>query len=192
MSGLAPMLTTVHILLTAGFVLVTFALLGVSVLNRFRIRNVVVAWRPTSWQAFPLGPIVFGALIVGFEIITLLSGRSIPPSLLLGYGIGSVAWFIAAYLSSVIVVSECGIVADIHRRDQCVAWGQITDYFEFERGRRRGFVFLIRGDDGQARRIDLDVPRRLLPLLREHVDRRLQPRFEHLTPRSTGKRALEG
>jgi hypothetical protein len=188
----APLLATVHLLLTAGFVVVTFALLGVSVVNRLRIRNTVVSWRPVSWHAFPIGPMVFGALLVGFEAVALLSGRSIPAFLLVGYGSGTLAWFAAAYLSSVVVVSECGVVADIHRRDLAISWRQVTDYFEFERGRRRGFVFLFKDEDGTARRMEVDVPRRLMPLLREHIACRLKVRFESASERVSGKRALEG
>jgi hypothetical protein len=193
MQGLTPLIATIHMLLLAGFVIVTVALLGLSVVNRLRIRNAVATWRPTSWKAFPLGPILFTAVVVGFEVVSLLAGRTIPPTLLLGYGAGSLAWFAAAYLSSVVVVTECGVMADIHRRDLCIAWGQITDYFEFEKGRRRGFVFFYRADNGIAQRLDVDVPARLMPLLSEHVERRLQCRFESAelqTRRS--RRALEG
>jgi hypothetical protein len=193
MSGLTPLVEVLHLLLLSGFVLVTFALLVVSVHNRLRVQNVVASWRPASWSAFPLGPILFALVVVGFEVISLFSGRTIPPSLLLGYGAGSLAWFVAAYLSSITVVSECGIVADIHRRDMCVAWGQISDYFEFERGRKRGFVFLFRNEKGDTRRLEIDVPRKLMPLLREHIDWRLQSRFEsspHVPTR--GSRALDG
>jgi hypothetical protein len=178
MSGLTPFVETLHLLLLAGFVLVTVSLFGLSVHNRFRIQNVVAAWRPVSWRAFPMGPILFATAIVGFEVATLIAGRTIPPTLLLGYGIGGLAWFLAAWVSSVTIVSACGIVADIHRRDLCVAWGQVTDYFEFEKGRKRGFVFFYKEENGETRRLEMEVPRKLMPLLREHIDWRLSPRFE--------------
>lgn len=181
MSTFTPFVETLHLLLLGGFVLVTVSLLALSIHNRIRVQNVVAAWRPLSWRAFPIGPILFATAIVGFEVATLVAGRTIPPMLLLGYGIGGLSWFLAAWVSSVTIVSACGVVADIHRRDLCVAWGQVTDYFEFETCRKRGFVFFYKAEDGHTRRLEVEVPRKLMPLLREHIEWRLSPRFDAST-----------
>lgn len=192
MSGIVPFLNILHLVLTAGFVVVTFALLGVSVLNRMRIRNTLLTWRPGAWRTLPYGPIFFAFLIAGFEVIALLSGRGVPVHLLAGYGAGSVAWFVASYVSSVVVVSECGIVADVYRRDTSVAWGRISDYFEFNCGRRRGFVFIHRDDDGSQRRLEIEVPARIYRELADLVDMQLRRRFEPSDRQAQGKTALEG
>lgn len=192
MSGIVSFLNILHLVLTAGFVVVTFALLGVSILNRMRIRNTILTWRPGAWRTLPYGPIFFALLITGFEAIALLSGRGIPVHLLAGYGAGSVAWFLASYISSVVVVSECGIIADVHRRDASVAWGRISDYFEFNCGRRRGFVFLHRDDRNDQRRLEVEVPDSVYGELADLVDMQLRRRFETADRRAQGKTALEG
>lgn len=188
MSDLVTFLNVLHLALTAGFVVVTFALLGVSILNRLRVRHAVFSWKPGRWRSIPLGPVVFALLIAGFEGIAVMSGRGIPVYLLAGYGAGSVAWFAAAYISSTVIVSECGIVANIHRRDHSVAWGRVLDYFEY----RSGFVFLYRDDQGKQARLQVEVPCRLRAELSDLVDYQLRHRFERTDRRTHGKTALEG
>ncbi len=192
MSELASFLNILHVILTAGFVVVTCALLGISILNRIRVRAVVLAWRPGGFRSFPFGPALFALLIAGFEVIAVLSGGGIPTHLLIGYGAGSIAWFAAAWISSTALVSECGVVADIHRDDLFVSWGRVTDYFEFDNRRGRGIVLLHRCASGQQKRLELEVPDAMRCELIEIVDMHLRRRFDRSDRRTQDKTALEG
>ncbi|MFW5955586.1 MAG: hypothetical protein ACOCSK_02485, partial [Rhodothermales bacterium] len=109
-----------------------------------------------------------------------------------GYLLGSVAWFLASYLSTTVMVCECGIVADVHRRDRAVSWGQISDYFEFSRGLSRGFVILYRDGQNGQKRMELEVPLRQHAEFRRLIDLQLHRRSEPVDQHARGKTALEG
>lgn len=192
MSGLVSTINFLHLVSAAGFLLVTFALLGVSAVNRLRLRRPLLAWRPLSIRTAPWAPLIFSVLIVAASAVAGASGQALPGYFLFGYALGSLAWLAASYISATVVICECGIVADVHRRDKAVAWGQVTDYFEIEKGCVSEFVFLHQDDDKRQRRLEVCVPRRLRDEFVAIVDVQLGTRVDVPDWRAHGTTALEG
>lgn len=192
MIDVVSILKAMHAVLTAAFVVATFALFGISVINRMRIKRVALTWRPLGWKRFPWAPLSFAAIIASIQFLAAANGSTIPTILLAGYALGTLAWIGSSVLSNSIAVCECGIVADIHSRDHAISWAQISDYFEYNRCGVQGVVLLYRGRDGTRRRLDLPVPRRLRASFLDQLSGHLNARVEAPGAPAVGRTALEG
>src|SRR5690625_652760 len=148
MFDVVSILKALHAVLTAAFVVATFALFGISLVNRLRIKSVLLSWRAIGWKRFPWPPLSFAVIIAAIQVLALLNGTTIPTLLLVGYGMGTLAWIGSSVLSNSIAVCECGIIGDIHSRNHAISWSQVTDYFEYIRCGVQGVVVLYRGRDG--------------------------------------------
>lgn len=192
MSIFESTLTILHLILTAGFVVITWAHFGISVLNRARIRNVILTWRPLPWRNFPYGPVLFALSILAVEVVARHAGSGIPTLLLFGYGMGAAAWFGAAWISGAAVVNDCGIFANIHSREGWMAWGRVMDYFEFSGRKGEGIVFIHRCNDHRPARMVLYVPEPIRTDLVTFADAQIRLRPTRTERSARGKTALEG
>ena len=181
-----------HLVLLLGLIGAASLLLLVTVTNRLRLRRVLLSWRTGRLFGFPLWPSLFLAGMAGLTGYALGSGQLLDASLLAGYLAGGVCWFVAAWLTSSIVVTEYGFLRNVNCADQSVAWGQVVDYFEFATERRRGFVFFYMNGHGERCRLELPVPAGHYDAFREAVSRKLDARFEFAAQQAYGKKALEG
>jgi len=94
-------------------------------------------------------------------------------------------------ISSSSVVTDYGIIPEVGRAGEAVAWGQISDYFHVEEGRRTYFVFMYQDFVGVRRRLELAVPaidvERFAAILRSKLDTRIEDPIRQIA----GSKALE-
>jgi hypothetical protein len=186
------MIATLHLILLLGFIGVTSLLLIVTVTNRFRLRRVLLTWRSRRYLGVPVGPTIFLGVVLGLLGASLLTDHALNAGLFLGYVVGGGFWFVAAWLSSTVIVSDYGLVLNSNCTDRAVAWGQIVDYFEFERASRRGYVFFFADGSGDRRRLELPVPIHLQKRFQKVVRSKVDARLEFSLQQVYGKQALEG
>lgn len=177
MPSIADFLSTLHAVALLAFVGVTSVTMLVAVINRLRIRRPLLVWQSGSFTRLPLGPSLFLVLVAGGLAHAWMTGRSVPPAVLLGYPAGGVFWFIATWIMQSVVVTEYGLVHDIGRPSQAVAWSQVVDYFMTTQSGRCHVVFVYHGPDGALHRFSLPVPGAQVDTLCEIVQCKLDTRF---------------
>jgi hypothetical protein len=192
MSVLSDMLSMLHVLVLGGFVLVTTLLAGLTAVNRLRIRHIRLSWRTGHFFALPLWPLLFIGVVLTFLFVAVYSSGEVPFALFAGYVGGGVLWFASAVMSSAVIVADCGVIANINRARQCVAWGQIIDYFECMQEDELRYAFFYADSSGIRRRLELRVPASCRAQFRAIVREKLSDRFEFAVDRDYGKKALEG
>src|SRR5690606_15640047 len=117
--------------------------------------------------------------------------QSMIATLLSGYVVGGVFWFVAALLASTVVVTNFGLVGNVNRSDSIVAWSQVVDYFQFEHGHRGGYVLFYRDDSGTRHRMELALPLRHRACFQQLIHAKLDARFEFTMQQVYGKKAFE-
>lgn len=176
----ADLVTVLHRIALSAFVGVTSVSMLVGVLSRLRLRRPLLVWRrsgPVPFTRLPLGPLLFLLLAAGGIGHAWVTGRSVPPAVLVGYPAGGLFWFVATWLTRSVVVTEYGIVPDVTRLHRAVVWSRIVDYFATTRQGQLRFVFFYRESDGGRRRLDLPVPEVHAARVRDIVERKLDARF---------------
>ena len=118
--------------------------------------------------------------------------QPLSPLLFAGYLVGGAFWFAAILFSRSVLVTECGLIDNVNRAHQGVAWGQVIDYFESVHGADRAYVFFYEDDDGVRRRFELSVPVAHQEAFREVLAEKLDERFDLSMYEAYGKTALEG
>ena len=186
-------LTTVgHLVLMSLLLFGTSLYMLVTISNRTRVRRVLLSWR-SRWfcrsSAIPLG---FTALVLVTLGWTWYSNWEIHPVLSGGYIASGVFWSIGALLQQLTVVSDYGILKDVNRVNEAVAWGQVVDYFVKERGGTRRYVFFYEDGDGNRKRTSLRVPSDQREAFKEVVERKLDARFNFAVERMYGREAFDG
>jgi hypothetical protein len=174
-----------------AFVAVTGLLLVLVVHQRLRIHRVRMTWRSGRVGGIPIWPILFVGVVTVFLVYAQNTNPSVPVLIYGGYLVGGAFWFVALLLSSSSVVTEFGIIPEIGRSGEAVAWGQISDYFQVEDGRRVYFVFIYQDFVGVRRRLELAVPaidvERFVSVVRSKLDTRIEDPIRQVA----GSRALE-
>ena len=102
------------------------------------------------------------------------------PSAALAYtGAGALlVLLVAAYLARSVVVTEYGIIHDINRISQAVAWAQVVDYFTVDADRGVRYVFFYtEEDDPQRHRLEVTVPASRAEAFHRLVEAKLNARF---------------
>lgn len=158
------MITTLHIVLVASFVAVTGVLLGMTIMQRARIRGVKMTWVSTRMGSLPVWPSVFMGLVLVFMLYSSNTVATVDASVFFGYFLGGILWFVAVYLSGSVVVTEYGVIPEAGRSGDAVGWGQIFDWFEHDDDKHVRFTFLYQDFVGERQRFDVVVPG-------PHVDR---------------------
>lgn len=192
MSVTAEVLTTLHHVLQLGFIGVTFLLMLVTLVNRLRVQQVRLAWRQGRWGGLPLWPTVFIGAVLAFFGITAVADQQLPLSIFAGYLVGGLFWFVAAWNSTSVLITERGIIRDANQVEECaIAWEQIADYFEVP-GDPLRYVFFYLDEHDTRRRLELPVPAAQEEPFRDVLKAKVDARFELFLQRAYGKQALEG
>lgn len=192
MSVTAEVLVTLHHILQVGFVGVTFLLMLVALVNRVRVQDVLLAWRPGRWGGLPLWPTMFIGAVLAFFALAAATQSQLPLTIFAGYLVGGLFWFVAAWNAAAVLITEQGIIRDAQQPEECaIAWAQIADYFEAP-GDQPQYVFFYLDEHDMRRRLELSVPAAQEDLFREVLEAKVDARFDLFLQRAYGKQALEG
>ncbi len=153
------MINTLHIILVFSFVGVTGVLLGMTVLQRVRIRGVRMTWFSARLGSLPVWPSLFMGLVVVFMLYSSNTVAPVAGEVFAGYFLGGLLWFAAVALSGSVIVTEYGIIPEAGRSSEAVGWGQVFDWFEQEEEKRTQVSFLYQDLIGERKRLDIIVPR---------------------------------
>lgn len=176
MPSLADVLSGVHLLFLSAFVGGTSVAMLVAVLSRLRIPRTLCVWHHGPAFPLPLGPLVFLSGVGLAFASALAMNVPLPPHVLIGYPAGGLFWMVATWLLQSVVLTEYGIVTEIHRLHRAVAWSQIVDYFVTDREGEMCYVFFYR-DHGQRTRFEMVVPDRHAEAVQTLVEAKLDARF---------------
>ncbi len=192
MPAAADILATLHLILQVGFISVTVLLLFVTVVNRLRVRHVLLAWRTGKLLGLPLWPTVFLVAVLLFFSGALAMGQALAWTMVVGYLVGGVFWFAASLLSTSVLVTEFGLIYHPNRAGHAVAWGQVVDYFDDNTVLPARYVFFYLDPTDARRRLELKVPRSQRAAFQQIVREKLDVRFDLSVQQVYGKKALEG
>lgn len=171
------LLVGVHLLLLLAFIAVTSMLLLVTVVNRVRVRSVMLSWPNGRFFGLPIWSTLFLAVVLGFVGVSTLQGHSVYPLIFVGYLLGGMFWFAAAMIMSSIHVTPHGIILNVNRNGRALAWSQIVDYFEFGDEQEGGIVFFFADGSGSRHRLEVHVPGVYQKRFAQIVRVRLESRF---------------
>ncbi len=183
---------SLHLALLIGFVSVTSLLMLVTVTNRLRLRRVLVSWRAGRLFGLPVWPVLFLSVVLLFIGYALAMGHALDLSIFAGYLLGGLFWFASALLSATVVVSDYGVLQNVNHAARAIAWGQVVDYFEYARGKQKGYVFFYVDGSGGRRRLELPVPALHRQRFDAIVAAKLDARFDFSMQQTYGKKTLEG
>jgi len=192
MLAAAALLTSLHLIFQAGFLGVTSLLLLVTVMNRMRVRHVLLSWRTGKLLGLPLWPTLFLGAVLLFFIGTLVIGQAFPVKFVTGYFVGGVFWFVASLLSTSVLITMHGVISHPSRAGYAVAWGQVVDYFETHDTQKHRYVFFYLDPTETRCRLELEIPHLQQAAFSEIVAEKLDARFELAAQQVYGKKALEG
>lgn len=185
------MVNTLHIVLVISFIGVTALLLGMTLLHRFRIRGIRMTWHSGGVNSIPVWPTLFMGLVIVFLVYAQNTVPVISMTVFTGYFVGGALWFMAVALSSSVVITEYGLIPEAGRSAEAVGWGQISDYFEVDEGKRTHFAFMYQDFMGERKRLDLFVPVQDAERFRILVRSKLEVSTDHPAYRITSRKALE-
>lgn len=192
MSALPHVLLSLHQWVLAGFLGVTAMLMAVTLLNRFRVRGVLLSWGGGRLWQIPRWPALFMVGVLAFWAVSLFTGQRLPAYLFLGYLLGGTFWLVSVLFATTTVVTQCGLLCHARGARTALAWGEVVDYFACHRHGRYGYVFFYHDAAGRRRRLDLAVPAAYREAFRHILSRELDERFELAVQPPPGKKALEG
>lgn len=192
MLSLIDIFLILHIVLLVGFVSVTALLLSLTIVNRIRVKHVLLSWydRPSLYAL--VWPAAFLLLVISFFCYSYIAGKDIHPLIFTGYFTGSVFWIVSVRLSSAIFVTTCGLICNLNRMNRGIAWGQVVDYFESKQNGLLKYVFFYLDEKNNRCRCELGVPASLQDHFRQVMDDKLDVRFECTLHQALGKKAMEG
>lgn len=191
---LAPdeILSVLHLLLLSAFIGVASVTMLATLVSHLRVRCTLLTWRRGRFHGLPVGPVLFTVIVSAGLAYAWGRGYVIPPSILIGYPAGGIFWCIAAFLARSVIVTEYGIIQDLNRISQAVAWGQIVDYFVASDEGRERYVFLYMDAEGmRRRRLELEVPEVHVDDFRAIVEAKLDARFAFSRQEPRDKKTLE-
>lgn len=188
----AELLSVLHLVLLAAFVGIASLSMLLTLISHMRVRRLLLAWRGGRFYGLPLGPACFLLVAFGGLIYALAEGHAIRPSVLIGYPAGGAFWLVAAYLARSVIVTEYGIIHDVNRMGQAVAWRQIADYFTVRTKRGVRYVFFYTEDDRRHQeRLEVTVPAARAEAFRHIVASKLKARFAFPLTETTDQKTLE-
>lgn len=178
----ADILAVFHLALLAAFIGVASLSMLLTLISHLRVRRALLSWQRGRLGGLPLGPACFLMAALGGVAYALVQGHPMRPSVLVGYPAGGAFWFVAAYLARSVLVTEYGLIHDVNRIGQAVAWSQIVDYFVVEADHKARYVFLYREPGSPRRhRLELTVPARRVEAFQRLVHQKLEARFTTTT-----------
>ncbi|WP_138432182.1 hypothetical protein [Fodinibius saliphilus] len=139
------------------------AVLATSALvNVLRLRNVRLSWKTGKMYGFPLFSTLF--LISGLMVGSIAAYRAeLPEMIAAGFYMWlGLCWFTTSYLVTKRFITDHGIVKNVNRPSQTVAWHQIRDFVEKEIEDKTRYIFIYghqeKDDQYNLIRLELDVP----------------------------------
>lgn len=188
----AELLSGLHLALLSAFVGIASLSMLLTLISYVRVRRMLLAWRGGRFYGVPLGPACFLIAVLGGLIYALAQGHAIRPSVLVGYPAGGAFWLVAAYLARSVIVTDYGIIHDINRISQAVAWGQIIDYFTVDTKRGVRYVFFY-AENGrrQQDRLEVTVPAAHVDDFQRIVEFKLKARFALSVRGESDQKTLE-
>jgi len=178
------LLVGIHLLLLLAFIAVTSMLLLVTVVNRVRVRSVMLSWPNGRFLGLPVWSTLFLGTVVAFLGVTMLQGQIVYPLIFVGYLLGGMFWFAASMIMSSIHVTPHGLILNVNRYGRALTWNQILDYFEFGCKGKGGIVFFYRDGSGSRCRLEVHVPRayqdEFARIVRCHLENRFEMKEEAL------------
>lgn len=193
MPSLAEALQTLHQVLLALFVGTTLLLMLATFINRLRIRRILFTWCAGRLFGLPIAPTLFLLVVAPLLVYSLTTGDHrlyTHPLLLSGYMAGGLFWYIAALLSNSVIVTDYGIIRNVNRIGQAVAWGQMVDYFCCDAKAPGRYVFFYMDKQNEKKRLAITVPRAHQDRFRQLVETKLDARFNFSMEQTYGKTAL--
>ena len=191
MPPVADLLVTLHYVLLGAFVGVTALLMLVTVMNRYRIKGLLLSWRNPEGVHVPVWPTLFIGAVLAALSYSLAVDQALHPLFFAGYVVGGAFWFGATLLSKSMLVTECGLIDNVNRAHKGVAWGQIVDYFTSDDASNPTYVFFYLDDEGTRRRFEMAVPALHADAFEDVLAEKLDERFDMSVCKSYGKTALE-
>ena len=158
MDPVYDLLVGVHLLVLLAFIGVTSMLMLVTVVNRVRVRDVILSWPNGRFFGLPVWATLFLATVLGFLGVAVLQDQLFFPMIFTGYLMGGTFWFAAAVIMSSVHVTPHGLILNVNRNGRALLWTQIVDYFEFGDEREGGIVFFYLDGEGARNRLQLRVP----------------------------------
>lgn len=183
-------LKMVHLVLLCGFLGVNSALLILAVVNRLRVRRVLLTWPQGRLFGLPLLPVAFLAGVLVLLGYAWYQDMELATVILSGYVVGGLFWGMAATLRSSVVVSSYGFVNPAAGHRGCIAWSQVTDYACIDEAGCQRYVFFFQ-DAGERCRSDLVVPRRHRDVFEHVVELKVDERFAFDARRHYQRKAME-
>ncbi|PEN14172.1 hypothetical protein CRI94_03780 [Longibacter salinarum] len=177
MADFAEILFVLHAVVLSVFVGVTSVSMLLAIISRLRIRKPLLSWRRPSFLQVPIGPSLFLLVVFVAFALSMWTGHSIDPHVIVGYPAGGIFWWVATWLCRSVVVTEYGIIHDMTCINRAISWSQITDYFFAEEEGQSYLVFFYEDDEGSHRRINLPVSEHVRAPFEQLISRKLAPRF---------------
>lgn len=181
---------SLQLLLLCVFVGGTSTLLIMTVINRMRVRRVLMSWQHGRSGRWPIGATAFVAIALILTAYTGAQGSMLQAALASGYLVGGIFWWGAAFLTRTVLISAYGIVGHVNRDERVLAWSQVTDYFVVRDGGHWRYTFFYR-KDGAQQRFMLRVPAAYREAFQQVVRNHVDARFEFEIQRRYGRKALE-
>lgn len=190
------LLALLDLLFLCGFMGIGSTLMLVTIINRQRVRGVVLSWlRPRHGPVWIAAGALSAVLLLLF--LALHNEHAAQAVRLAGYAIGCSFFLVVALLSGTTLATRRGLVKNVNRRwtsseAQMLSWQNVRDYFvrETARGSHRYVFFFVQS--GARQRFEVTVPaayaEAFARLVRQKVDRRLE-RTKH--PASESRRRAE-
>lgn len=152
-----------------------------TVIKVIRLRNIRMSWKAGKLKGYPLFSTLF--LILTLLVLAVAFYRDRWNEVLLSgsYLVLGLSWFTTSYLAAKRYITDHGIVKNINELVQTVAWHQVRDLVEKERGDATRFIFIYVNDEHAENpelvRLELDVPGRLVPSFRKLISHKLGRRI---------------
>jgi hypothetical protein len=184
----------VHGMVLGLFVCSTGLILGMTCVNRCRIRGVLFSWGRGRLFGLPMLQTLFLVAIVVVLAHALLSGetgRILTPLVLLGYLLAGIFWYVSAVLGETVIVTEYGLVSDVRRLTTSVSWSRVFDYVELPERASGHYAFLYADNSGGRKRVDIYVPHAFRDRFRALIRSKLDARFNYIVDTSRGARELQ-
>ncbi len=150
-----------------------------------------MTWRSVRIKHIPFWPIVFIGVVAVFLVYAQNTFPDVQIQIYAGYLLGGVIWFVAALLASSSVITDYGIIPELGKSGEAIAWGQIIDYFEVEEGKQVHFGFIYQDFLGERKRLEISVPHAEVDRFREILRSQLDSRMDVLEKHEMGHRTLE-
>lgn len=134
----------------------------VAVVNVIRLRNVRLSWKDGKMHGYPLFSSLFliSALLVGGAAVYLGETEEMVAAGL--YSWLGICWFTTSMFATKRFITDHGIVKNVNEPSQTVAWHQIRDFVEKEKGTHTTYIFIYSSDEREEPsnliRLELDVP----------------------------------